>query len=193
VSPILGILASSAFPQVGDFESIQTVTVGAVPAASISFTSIPSTYKHLQIRAISRDNRPSTWIDSCYISFNGDTTGGNYYYHQIVGDGTSANSYNGAGATGFGVPNGLTSATNVTSSFSANVIDILDYANTNKNKTLRTLVGIENNTSGTIRLMSALWLNTAAITSITIVNDGGSVPANALFQQYTSFALYGIK
>ena len=193
MSPILGILASSNAPKAGDYESIQTVTVGSTAQSSVSFTSIPSTYKHLQIRAIGRDNRPSTWIDGCYISFNSDTTGTNYYYHQILGNGSSALAFNGAGATGYGLPNGLISATFATSSFGANVIDILDYANTNKNKVVRVLTGVEDNTNGTIRFQSGLWLNTAAITSITLINDGGSVPANALFQQYTQFALYGIK
>ena len=177
----------------GAFESIQTVTVGSTAQSSISFTSIPSTYKHLQIRATGRDNRASTWIDGCYISFNGDTTGGNYYYHQMVGNGTSAASYNGGGSTGYGLPNGLIAATNVTSAVGANIIDILDYTNTNKNTTVRVLTGVEDGTNGTTRIQSGIWLNTAAVTSITLVNDGGSVPANALFQQYTQFALYGIR
>jgi hypothetical protein len=191
--PILGVIASSFQGAVGDFQSIQTVTVGSTAQSSISFTSIPSTFKHLQIRGIGRDNRPSTWIDGCYISFNGDTTGSNYYYHQMLGNGTSALAFHGAGATGYGLPNGLISATNSTNSFGANIIDILDYTNTNKNTTVRVLTGVEDNTNGTLRLQNGIWLNTAVITSITLVNDGGSVPANALFQQYSSFALYGVK
>jgi len=53
---IPGIIGSAA-PQVGDFESIATVTVGAGGSSEINFTSIPSTYQHLQIRILSRDNR----------------------------------------------------------------------------------------------------------------------------------------
>lgn len=33
-----------------DYDSIATTTVGAGGAASITFSSIPSTYQHLQIR-----------------------------------------------------------------------------------------------------------------------------------------------
>jgi hypothetical protein len=46
---ILGIIASSKLTAAaGDFESIATVTVGSGGSAVISFTSIPSTYAHLQ-------------------------------------------------------------------------------------------------------------------------------------------------
>ena len=194
--PILGIMASSISGSkavTSSYESIATVTVGAGGAASISFSSIPSTFKHLQIRAIGRDNRPSTWIDGMYISFNSDTTGSNYRNHQLLGTGSSALAASDAGTTGYGLPIGLVYATNVSNIFSANIIDILDYTNTNKNTTVRNLVGLEDNTNGRLSFQSGVWINTAAITSITLINDGGSVPANAVFQQYSSFALYGIR
>jgi hypothetical protein len=38
------------------FESIQTVTVGAGGASSISFTSIPATYASLQIRYLAQND-----------------------------------------------------------------------------------------------------------------------------------------
>ena len=73
------------------------------------------------------------------------------------------------------------------STFTAGVIDILDYANTNKYKTLRTLNGGDANGSGNIQIESGSWRNTAAITSITLTHNGSG------FTQYSSFALYGIK
>jgi hypothetical protein len=180
-------------PEIAMFESIQTVTVGAGGQASITFSSIPNTYKHLQIRGTARDNRASTWIDTMYMYFNADSTGSNYYYHVLGGNSSSAFASASAGQTGYGAPIGLTGASNVTTSFGPNVIDILDYANTNKNKTVRSLVGVEDNANGSIRLTSGLWLSTAAITSITLVNDGAGVPANSFFQQHSTFTLYGIK
>jgi hypothetical protein len=72
-------------------------------------------------------------------------------------------------------------------SFGAFVIDILDYTNTNKFKTVRALTGVEDNTTNTeIRFTSGLWKNTAAITSINFVG-------NPSFNEFSSFALYGVK
>ena len=73
--------------------------------------------------------------------------------------------------------------------FGANVLDILDYANTSKYTTARILGGIDiNGSGGNIRLDSGVWMNTAAVTSLTI----SPTTANN-FVQYSSFALYGIK
>jgi hypothetical protein len=71
-------------------------------------------------------------------------------------------------------------------------LDILDYANTNKFKTIRGLSGWNNNDTvdgnGSVRFISGLWRNTAAITSLKIVPE-----AAVNFKQYSSFALYGVK
>jgi hypothetical protein len=72
--------------------------------------------------------------------------------------------------------------------FAGYVIDILDYANTNKNKTIRSLAGSDANGSGTIWFGSIAWLSTSAITSLSFNIESGSN-----FTQYSSFALYGIK
>jgi hypothetical protein len=69
--------------------------------------------------------------------------------------------------------------------FGALVIDILDYTNTNKNTTIRSLGGYDANGSGYLQLESMLWNNTAAINQI-VLGTGG-------WAQYSSFALYGIK
>jgi hypothetical protein len=186
-------MSANLWQPAGAYDSLATVTVGATTVSSITFAGIPSGYKHLQLRAIARDNRASTWIDTMYMYFNTDSTGSNYYYHVLGGNGSSAFSSASAGQTGYGAPIGLTGASNVTTSFGPNIIDILDYTNTSKNKTVRSLVGVEDNSNGTVRLTSGLWLSTAAISSITLVNDGAGVPANSFFQQHSTFALYGVK
>ena len=71
--------------------------------------------------------------------------------------------------------------------FSAGVIDILDYASTNKYKTIRTLTGQDRNGAGTGGLYSNLWMNSNAISSVTFSPDSGN------WVQYTQFSLYGIK
>ena len=162
------------------YESIATVTVGSGGSSSISFTSIPSTYTHLQIRA-TMINASNNY--SIKIRFNSDTST-NYSAHQITGTGSAvlagAESSVDIALIGVGANN--------TSLYSAGMVtDILDYANTNKYKTVRSLSGGDGNGSGQIKLCSAGWRSTSAITSIFINADGST------FNQYTHFALYGIK
>ncbi len=186
MSPILGIWASQNYPRItNSYESIATVTVGSGGSSSIDFTSIPSTYKHLEIRAIMRTNRVNNG-DAVYVRFNSDS-GSNYSGHRLEGDGSSAAAYNGASQTSITL-NRVSAASDGSNIFGASVISILDYANTSKNKTLRALVGFDTNGSGVIGLDSGAWYNTAAVTSVSIL------PLNASgFVQYSSFALYGIK
>lgn len=184
MSPILGIWASQNYPRATfDFDSLATVTVGSGGSTSVSFTSIPSTYAHLQIRS---SFTTSTGGQVISVRLNSDT-GSNYTLHSLVGNGSAASADSGTSqpySPIFGRVVG-TSTTNPT----VVVTDILDYTNTNKNTTLRSLGGNDNNGSGEINLISGLWLNTAAITSIEISPYNGAVN----FKEYSHFALYGIK
>jgi hypothetical protein len=166
----------------GDFESIQTITAGST-VANIEFTSIPQTYSHLQIRGITRDNIAAVAND-LYIQFNADTAA-NYSFHFMRGDGANVVSSAGASTT---VMLGVNASANATSGvFCSSVIDILDYANTNKYKTIKLLAGWDNNGSGGASMWSGNWRSTNGITSIKLFPNGGS------FLQYSSFALYGVK
>lgn len=181
MSPIIGIIASQNYPRVtNSFESIATVSVGAGGSSSISFSSIPSTYKHLQIRFIS--NNASN--QNVFLRFNGDTTGANYTRHYLYGDGSSA-------AAGGNVSDGQLSigyTSTAANIFGGGVVDVLDYTSTSKNKTIRSLAGYDANGSGLVVLYSGLWSKTPeAITSISIYAGSGNI------NQYSQFALYGIK
>jgi len=177
----------------GGMVPIATVSVGGSGSSSIEFTSIPSTYTHLQIRAFVRTNRSTYNVDVMLAKFNSDTTSGNYARHNLY-----ANNNNFPGTvTAEGSANALAplyiSANNGSAPFSAYIIDILDYANTNKYKTMRALGGADSNGdvsgfSTTIMFASQLWKNTNAITSVTFTPEYGTS-----FNQYSHFALYGIK
>lgn len=187
MSPILGIIASQNYVRTlpNSYESIATTTVGAGGSSSISFTSIPSTYKHLEIRGFAQNSATNNQYLSVVI--NSDT-GANYSVHFVSGNGSTTASgavasYNNGGIYwAMGVP-GTTAAV-----FGANVTTILDYANTSKYKTIRSIDGFDANGSGGVDLVSNLWQSTSAITSITLTVNGGNN-----FRQYSSFALYGIK
>lgn len=161
-----------------DFESIATVSVGAGGATNIEFTSIPATYTHLQIRGIGR----TTSDDDFRIQINGDT-GANYARHLLTASGTSVV----AGNVTSDTKGSIGTTTSTANTFVGYVIDILDYANTNKYKTVRSLGGFDANGSGYITFDSSLWMNTNAITSIKIYGQSYN------FTNYSSFALYGIK
>jgi hypothetical protein len=179
---VLGILASSqVIAAAGDYESIATVTVGSGGAANVEFTSIPGTYTHLQVRGIARTDAAVS-LGSWRIQFNGDT-GANYKGHYLYGDGSAVGS-GGASYIQVGIESGASATASI---FGAGVLDILDYANTNKNTVTRSISGTDLNGSGEFDLLSGLWLNTAAVTSIKLF------PATGNFVQYSHFALYGCK
>ena len=182
MSSSLGFYASqiSGHLSTNNFSSIATVTVGSGGASSITFSSIPSTYTHLQIRGIYGQSYSTS--KEILMSFNGDN-GTNYTTHQLYGSGSGAYAYGGTGITSTYV--GQSGGT--ANYFGTTIIDILDYANTNKNKTARMLWGFDMNGSGQIFLSSSLWSNTSAITSITLAQSSGNMA------QYSSFALYGVK
>jgi hypothetical protein len=180
--PILGIIASQNYPRItSSYESIATVSVGSGGQATVEFTSIPSTYTHLQVRYMVFGQSSTAQ----YFRLNGDT-GSNYARHLLVGSGSSAAAYAGTSVTELWPNAGLN-----TSSFpTVGVVDILDYKNTSKYKTTRTLGGVDNNggaTNNEISLSSGLWMNTNAVTSITFF------PLSGNYTQYTHIALYGIK
>jgi hypothetical protein len=182
LNTISGLLGGGAAPT--DYESIATVNVGGGGAASISFSSIPSTYSHLQIRGISRSSRVDV-TDAIYLNFNSDT-GNNYAYHFLRGNGSITLAT--AGTTTDFILTGTSVAQNGGSNmFAVTVIDILDYTNTNKYKTVRALNGEDRNGDGFVYFLSGLWMNTSAVTTITLTGFVGN------FSQYSSFALYGIK
>jgi len=181
ITRYVDMLAGNAVFVDNSYESIATVTLGS-GGGSVSFTSIPQTYTHLQLRCSVGLNAVADYV----MRFNNDSAG-NYRQHNLYGDGSVASAYNyGNGETfiSFAFPfQGLNSST----SFAGNVTDILDYTNTNKNKVSRSLLGIDRNGSGQVALESGLWINTSAINRIDIL------PSSSSFLQYSSFALYGIK
>jgi hypothetical protein len=183
---ILGIVASGNYPRVtNSYESISTVTVGSGGSATVTFSSIPSTYKHLQVRITGKTDRALN-RDGAKVTFNGDTST-SYVSHYLYGTGSAAAAGYDSITTWSGIYrlSGNTSATDI---FGTIVYDILDYADTNKNTTGRYLGGVDLNGAGEVYLGSTLFTKTNAISSISFAPASGTN-----FLQYSSFALYGIK
>jgi hypothetical protein len=174
------ILAGVGAGPSGDFQSIATVTVGVSGSSTIDLTSIPSTYKHLQIRGLLK----ATTGSQVNFKLNSDATA-NYARHGVMSDGGAASSYGGANTSYFSGLNyaGLPTGANV---FATVIVDILDYANTSKYKTVRVYIGQDSNGSGEIGLNSGVWFSTSAISSVNVFLPTGN------FAQYSTLALYGI-
>ena len=192
---LLGIIASSKLSAAGDFESIATAAVTS-NTTFVEFTSIPQTYTHLQIRYIARTNRNQYTSDVMAMQLNGDTSA-LYNHHQFDGTGSIVESGSSAsGQTSSRVARPAASGA-PENTFSAGIIDILDYKNTNKNHVIRSFCGVDvngdygGNGAGIISLFSALHRSTTAISSIklfVIVTE-----SQFSFIPNSHFALYGIK
>ena len=168
----------------GSYDSIATAN-GTGSSGTITFSSIPSTYSHLQIRYIGRTSATGVTQTTLRMRVNGYTS--TYPLHRVLGNGTAASAY--GSNTEVYLQDVISVATNsaTASVFGVGVIDILDYANTNKYKTVRTLSGTDNNGGGEIIFGSGLYQQTTAISSITLEANGVNWLTNS------SFALYGIK
>ena len=186
---IAGSLSVGVTPSTSSYESIATYTIGSGGSAGVTFSSIPSTYSHLQIRAIVRSSRNTSATDNLAIQVgNGGSvdTGANYSEHLLRGSGTAVIADPNPNASNLNYAVSPTS-TATASTFSAHVIDFLEYKNTNIYKTVRWLGGYDSNGGGFIYLASGSWRNTAAITDIKVYFPSWNLV------EYSSIALYGIK
>ena len=191
MSLILGILDSGgAAASTSSYESIATLTPSS-GATSVNFTSIPSTYSHLQIRATYKDTTTSDQTTDITFYFNGGTGSfQKFAYHNLLGNGASATASAASTQTYSDFEFGSSSATGMSNIVGVGIIDIIDYASTTKNKTVRMFGGMNANaTTSTHKLTlgSAFWNQTTAISEINIF------AGYSAFATGTTFALYGIK
>jgi hypothetical protein len=192
VSPILESIGSvkgfgwGALVAGSSYESIATAT-GTGSSGLITFSSIPSTYSHLQIRGIFRSSE--TTGTNIYINLINNDSGSNYTAHRTQGDGSSATAAGAANQPDIFAGRAPGTGT-TTGTMGVIILDIHDYASTTKYKNLRMLSGQDSNGTyaGLISLRSGLWMNTNAINSISF-----DLGAGVNFSTSTTFALYGIK
>jgi hypothetical protein len=174
----LGIFsAAGAGGDLPAFELIATSLV-ATNGTDVVFTSVPSTYKHLQVRFTTRSS--TTSVSDTILRLNEDD-GANYAWHELQGNGSTVASFANTSQTLIRIA--TQPASTQTNIFAAGVVDILDYASTTKNKTVRVLAG-NTSTDRRIQLYSGVRLSTPAITTVRV---GGPLGSNS------RVSLYGIK
>jgi hypothetical protein len=195
--PILGIIDSAKSGNLGGplaYDSIATYTVSS-NTSTITFSSIPQTYKHLQLRIWNRNNRNAN-VAACsdIMYFNSDNAA-NYAIHRVIIQGSGSGNVS---TDGYGSQPGVWAGDSPGAQFNSNsysysVCEIVDYTNTNKYTTTRTHSNNNNNAGGPSNAgnyITGVWYNTNAVSRIDIY------PVGASAQQYAAgsvFCLYGIK
>ena len=165
---------------VGAYELISTA-FGTGSSGVIDFTSIPSDYRHLQIRFTAKNSSTATQIN---LTMNGITTA-SYARHTLQGSGGVESSTNAINQTSIPLTGSMASSAGVGVA-SGGVIDILDYTSSSKNTTIRALYGQIIN-SNLVYLASGALFNTAAINRITLTASANN------FDAISRFSLYGIR
>jgi len=166
------------------YTKIASVAVGVAGAASIDFTSIPATYTDLVIKV---SGRITTTGGSYYVQFNNDTSSA-YAYKALRNLSGSASSFGSASST-WAIEPKVPNTADLASTFSNDDIYIPNYASSNY-KSVSSDNAKELNTANydsANLLWAGIWNNTAAITTIKLVNT-----SIFLFQQYSTATLYGI-
>ena len=164
---------------------IASTTVTGANAASLDFTSIPSSYKDLILK-VSVRNEAATTVGGLWIQFNGSTA--NLSSRILYGTGSGTGSFSDTTIFAY------TNANNTTgNSFGSAEYYIPSYAgSTNKSVSVESVM--ETNASAANSALTAgLWSNTAAITSIKLLTFNNSNSTLANFLQYSSAYLYGVK
>lgn len=178
-------------PPSDDFELLETQIL-STGTSSITFSNLNatygSTYRHLQLRAVSRTNRTGADSDPILLRFNLDT-GNNYSRHGLIGYlGSTVVSNGGGSQNSIYLTENTAVDQNASGIFGTLIADILDPFRTNKNKTVKAFSGMYASGWQSIELRGGAWINTAAITTITLAPLIGTN-----FVAGSRFSLYGIR
>ena len=191
MSPILkGIVASGKTGNliVPAYFPIATYVVTS-GVSGITFSSIPQTYKHLEIRGSDQQTYGADDTGYTGIQFNGVSTGSTWNRHQMWGTGSTYAAYGlGAGNINWGTVGTANLVGSRTQFFGGNRIFIPDYTNTTKYKNALGFGGLDIATSGSaVGIYSSAWASSAAITQVTMNGSNGNFAVGSVY------TLYGIK
>ena len=161
----------------GSYESIASYS--PTSGTSVTFSSIPGSYSHLQIRYNIKTSDNGSFI---LMRINGATSSV-YSQHYLNGDGSTASA---GGSSALNTISRLQFPSGTSPTYpNVSIIDLHNYTSTTQNKTVRWFSGKDDNGSGEVVLGSAAYLATTAITSIEIYG--------ITYQSGTNISLYGVK
>ena len=170
----VSVTPANPYAPIGSMDALVSYTVPSGGISSVTISGLPqSGYQHLQIRALLLPN--SGGGNTNYIQLNNDT-GGNYSWHML----RNTSALSGASDVEMILPSAYGSPSSI-------IIDILDYTDTTKYKTIRAIGGGDNNSAGFVNLTSGSWRNLSSINSFKLYNNSGS------YLQYSNISIYGIR
>lgn len=159
------------------YEAIATNTL-ASNTASVTFSSIPSTYTDLVLVC---NLGGSTDGEAVTCRLNSDS-GSNYSYIAVRGNGTSASSERATTQTQARISVGAGVSVNA-----YEMVVTTQFNNYSNSTTHKTFMSRANRASNGTEASLALWRNTSAITTILVFLTGGNLVSGS------TFTLYGIK
>lgn len=162
-------------------------------AASVTFSSIPSTYTDLVLKVSARSNTGGSFQNYLRLRINTSSALSSATY--LAGSGSAASSFNNSliGSTGFypitnAANNKVSNSSGNTASTFDNVEIYIPSYTVTQNKPLGMFGVAENNTTEAYVVAGAgLERSTSAITQLQLLTDGGN------FVSGSSFFLYGLK
>jgi hypothetical protein len=164
---------------------IQKTTLNA-SAASITFSSIPQTFTDLVVKVSLKTTRTTDYVDDFRLTFNGSSTG--YSFKGVANyNGTVRSDQNASASYIYANAATASHASQTPNTFCNSEIYVPNYTSANNKSVSIDSTTEQNGTQIWQNLQAALWSNSAAINSITLVPD---VAAN--FVQYSSVSLYGV-
>lgn len=183
-----GVFSAGAGGETNSYELISTSLPNGT-VGSVVFSSVPQTYKHLQIRYAVRNNEAFDAVRGFFLHLAPgatDSAAGNIYRsHMLLGNGSSVASS--VAAADFRIVQEMVPTTGSTSnSFGVGIIDILDYASTSKNKTIRWSAGVNTSSSSKVALISGARYLTDAVSTLDMYSNGNFVNGSRI-------SLYGIR
>jgi hypothetical protein len=167
-------------------EAISTLYLEA-DAVSVTTATLPTDYQHLQVCASLRGPRASS--QQLYFRPNSDSASV-YSFGFMEGVATTETGNHGFTSYAYANLREIPYLDSSTTSYGTFVIDILDYRNANKNKTIKWqqgMNGVENTDPNRVMVGEALWDSTAAITTLHFYTIGTG------FSRGSSISVYGLK
>lgn len=165
---------------------ISSQTLGGT-TASVTFSSIPSTYNDLKL-VVSARGDAAAYPVAINLKLNSDTAT-NYSYTNLLGNSSAASSTRTSSQTVDAIPN-VDGASATASTFGAWEIYIPNYTSTGS-KPFFGIDVVETNDAtaahAEIQANAHLYRGASGISSITLTPSSGN------FVQYSTFTLYGIK
>jgi hypothetical protein len=180
----LGLLSQGGGAGGGVAYALISTTILGSNTASVTLSSIPATYKHLRLIITGRSSFANTGTSNVFMRMNGDSSS-SYWHHLLEVQSSSAYNSN-PGSTQTQARIGITSQNNTTAGYWGGIqLEMPDYTSTNKYRVARVSSRMDTDTgTAFMDYGSALYLSTAALSSMTFYLDQGDWLAGSRFSIY---------